>query len=276
MATTPCPSLAPALALLTALLTGCAATTPKTAATPAPAPPPACAPEQEPAAEEPTVVATIEPMPAPKPALHPPPIARVEALPPLDHNTLCEGQLVIEIDSLLVRKYPRPALAPPFRFLPIVVGLLLLPGGPDEGDVTLIAAPQVYRAGDRVRILEGRVVLDRPVRRLHGLRFELRLAENHTTVTPGWMSVATVASQAARAVPGPTSDIIGIAAQVARKLDHDDVMLTWVPALDDLVRYARERGTLRYRLLTPAALPDGAPAAELGLLVRVDRDASCQ
>jgi hypothetical protein len=193
----------------------------------------------------------------------------------VDHEELCEGTLVIEIDSLLVRKYPRPALSPPFRFLPIVVAELSLPGGPDEGDVTLIAAPQVYRAGERVRVLEGRVVLDRPVRRLHGLRFDLHLAENHTTVTPGWMSFATAASQAARAVPGPTSDVIGIAAQIARKLDHDDIMLTWAPALEDLVRYARQRGTLRYRLLTPAVEPDGAAAAELELLVRVDRDASC-
>jgi hypothetical protein len=257
--------------LLAALVAGCAATPPKTAAPPAPAPP---ATASDPA-PEPTPEPTVEGSPKPKFEPRPLPVARVEALPPLDHDALCEGQLVIEIDSLLVRKYPRAAVTPPFRFLPIVVASLSLPGGPDEGDVTLLAAPQVYRPGDRVRILEGRNVLDRPVRRLHGLHFELHLAENHTTVTPGWMSFATLASQAAKALPGPTSDIIGIAAQVARKLEHDDVMLTWAPALDDLVTYARQRGTLRYRLLTPTVLPDGVPAAELEVLVRLDRDSSC-
>jgi hypothetical protein len=262
------------LVLVAAFLVGCASAPPRTAAAPPPLPGPA--PTTDPiSAPEPE--RTPEPglTPKPKSDPHPPPLARVESLPPLDHDALCEGMLVIEIESLLVRKYPRPALTPPFRFLPIVVGVLSLPGGPDEGDVTLIAAPQVYRDGDRVRILEGRTLLDRPVRRLHGLRFEMHLAENHTTVTPAWMSLAALASQAAKAIPGPSSDVIGIAAQIARKLDHDDIMLTWAPALEDLVRYARQRGTLRYRLLTPAVLPDGAAAAELGLIVRVDRDATC-
>ena len=273
MATTLFRSSAAALALLTALLTGCAATPPKAASTPSPAPPPAPVPATE--EPTPTLEPTPEPTKKPKSEPRPLPVARVEALPPLDHDAICEGQLVIEIESLLVRKYPRAALTPPFRFLPIVVAELSLPGGPDEGDVTLLAAPQVYKAGDRVRILEGRTVLDRPVRRLHGLRFEMHLAETHTTVTPGWMSFATLASQAAKALPGPTSDVIGIAATIARKLDHDDIMLTWTPALDDLVKFARQRGTLRYRLLTPAVLPDGVAAAELELLVRVDREAGC-
>jgi hypothetical protein len=200
-------------------------------------------------------------------------LARVVSLPSLDAQATCEGQLVVEVDRLLVRQYPRPTIE--MRYLPLVFGVVSLPGGPDEGDVTVVAGPQVYRDGERVRVLEGRTLLDRPVRRLHGLRFEVRLAENHTTVRPEWLTYAGMASDAAKALPGPTSDVISLGALVVHKLEHDDIMLTWAPDLQELIGYARQGGKLRYRLLTPALAPDGSPAAELELLVHLDRDPAC-
>lgn len=210
-----------------------------------------------------------------QPTSRPAPFARVETLPSIDRDTVCQGQLVIEIDRLVIRKYPRPADTPPFHYLPIVVAVLTVPGGPDEGDVTVVAGHQDYRPGDRVRIVEGRLVLNRPVRRLRGLNLEVHLAENHTTLTPTWETYAGVAGQAAQALPGPTSGVITTGAEIFRRLDHDDVMLTWQPPIDDLVSAARQARQLHYRLLTPATLPDGQPAAELDLLVRVDDDATC-
>jgi hypothetical protein len=207
----------------------------------------------------------------PKADAKPAPVALVERLAPLAHDALCEGRLIVEVDRVLVRKYPRPALAPSFRYLPLVVGVLSMPGGPDEGDVTVIGTQQVYSAGDRVRMLEGRTVLDRPVHRLHGLRFELRLANNQTTVTPDWVSYA----QAAHGLPG-ASVPIDIGTQIVRRLERDDVMLSWNPPLDDLIREARRAGELRFRLRTPESLPDGRAAAELDLLVHHEQDPICR
>jgi hypothetical protein len=205
----------------------------------------------------------------------PPPIATVESLPAIPREELCAGHLVVEIDRLLVRKYPRISTTPPFRYLPLVAGVLSLPGGVDEDDVTLVAGKQVYRMGDRVRVFEGRLLLDRPVYRLRGLVFEVHLAENHSTIVPLWMTYTNVASQAAQALPGPTSGAIDVGAQIIRMLDKDDIMLTWTPPLDDLVQLARQLGQVRYRLVTPAVLPDGTHAAELDLIVRMKPDDGC-
>jgi len=43
------------------------------------------------------------------------------------------------------------------------------------------------------------------------------------------------ASNAAEVIPGQTSGVIEASAQIVRKLDHDEVMRTWNPPLDDLV-----------------------------------------
>jgi hypothetical protein len=211
------------------------------------------------------------------PARGPPPYAHVVSLPPLDRDARCEGRLVLEIDHLVVRKYPRPELTPPFHFLPLVALVLSVPGGPDEGDITLVAGKPAYREGDRVRIFEGRVLLDRPIWRLHGLALEVHLAENHTTITPEWMTYTTIAGGAAGALNATTGGVIDVGGQIVRKLDHDDIMLTWVPPLEELIHAAQETpGSLHYRLLTPRVLPDGSPAAELEVLVRVERDATCR
>jgi len=51
-------------------------------------------------------------------------------------------------------------------------------------------APEDFRDGDPVRVLEGRRLLERPLRTLGDRTLEFRLAKNDRTLMPKWAEVS--------------------------------------------------------------------------------------
>jgi len=211
---------------------------------------------------------------------------------PTDACAVRTGKLVLEVERVVIREYPnaipvelRVAGTPELPKLPLI--LLWIrgerqTGRPPEVDLSLLAAPEDFLSGDRVRFFEGKRLLERPLRSLSGRTLELRLAENDRTMTPRWAEIGHMlaggASGAASAVgvSAPTS-VIDVAIDLVRKIDEDDLILIWSTPVEELA--ATLAPLARIHLATPRDVVDAAgqkaPSAELDLLAYVEPEPGC-
>jgi len=201
--------------------------------------------------------------------------------------TVQTGRLVLEVQRVLIREYPNTAVA---RVKNDKQPMLLLrvsgerqPGRPPEVDLTPLLAPEDYAPGDPVRFFEGRRLLERPLRALHGKRLELRLAENDRTAAPSWVGYAHMVTGGAAAggaigIPTAPSGAADALIEVLRKVDKDDLVLFWSGEADVIERELGAGNALQLKLATTRMVTlkgTALPSAELDVVFYVEPEVGC-
>src|SRR2546423_12196144 len=92
------------------------------------------------------------------------------------------GQLVIEVERVVINEYPHHDPASSHGQQPLLVRSLFSDGQPErDGDVQAWVSPMRYGAGQTVTSFAALRLLDRPLRALAGKHVVIRLAENDRT-----------------------------------------------------------------------------------------------
>jgi hypothetical protein len=208
---------------------------------------------------------------------------------PKDGCAVRTGNLVIEVERLVIREYPT-AFGPDLRLPKMPLLLLWLrsergAGRQDEAELSVLAAPEDYLANDPVHFFEGKRLLERPIRAISGRQIELRVARNERTMTPRWVEIAHLlaggasgaAARVGISVPASTLDTL---IELIRQLDLDDLILIWSTSTADLMAPLASPARLaRVHLSTPRQVKDevGAakPSVELDLLVYIEPEPGC-
>jgi hypothetical protein len=211
--------------------------------------------------------------------------ARAEPVDPCSFRT---GRLVIEVEEALVREYPHYGVTGSRSEEPMLL-TVLAPGAPDAAaraaEVAVQIAPAAYRPGDRILALEGRRLLDKPLRTLRGRRLTVRLAENDRSSAPHWAGLTEDASSAGggalSAVGVPGGGALTEALELIRKLDRDDLVLLADVDVDALAATLTATGgaqRLRFQTnrRTVAGAEAGRPVAELALLAYREPESGCR
>jgi hypothetical protein len=211
--------------------------------------------------------------------------ARAEPVDPCSFRT---GRLVVEVEEALVREYPHYGVGGRRSEEPMLLTVLASPGGPDAppraAEVAVQLAPAVYHPGDRILALEGRRLVDKPLRTLRGRRLTVRLAENDRTNAPHWARLgeeATSAGGGALSAVGVPGGALTQAFELIRKIDRDDLVLLADVDLDALTAALSASGgaqRLRFQTnrRTAAGAEAGRPVAELALLVYREPEPGCR
>jgi hypothetical protein len=214
--------------------------------------------------------------------------AHVESVDPCTFRT---GRLVLEVEQALVREYPHYGATPGRRSEePMLLTVLGLPDpsgtAPHDAEVAVHMAPAAYRPGDRIHALEGKHLLDRPLRTLRGRRLTVRLAENDRTSVPRWAQI----SETAAAASGGAVSVVGLPApggalvqalELVRKIDRDDLLLLAEVDLDAVAAaLGPSSGAQRLRFQTSrlvlAGAAAGQPVAELVLIAYREPEPGCR
>jgi hypothetical protein len=207
-------------------------------------------------------------------------VAHQEAL---ELCTVRTGQLVVEVESAVVREWPTEPGSLEKKKQPLLLTELRGPGAGTGTTETLpLVAPEGYGAGEPLSFLVGQRILVRPLRVLAGRSLTLRLAKNNRTAEPLWEAYAkrvghaTVGASAAVGLPAVPADALDVVFEMARRLTPDDRVLEWTTPIAELSQaVAREpRKALRLKLTTSRTVA-GGPAGELTLLVFVEPEPGC-
>jgi hypothetical protein len=200
----------------------------------------------------------------------------------IDACALREGSLVLEVESALVREYPRvPADHVDAKKQP----LLLLwvrdaAGGPGADVIAPVVAPEQYRAGETIGHFAGIKLLERPLRMMRGRRMDLRLAENNRTAEPEWNRVASRIGRGvagAAGLPGSATSAFDVALKLLADLERDDLILRWSVDANSVIRAVAplsEHRAVRYRLATARRLGN-LPSAELTIVLYLEPEPGC-
>jgi len=214
-------------------------------------------------------------------------LARIES--PADGCALRNGRLVIEVQRVLVREYPHTLShkgeRPKQPLLLLWLRGARQPGRPLEVELTTLGAPEDFRDGDRVRVFEGKRLLERPLRALGDRTLEFRLAENDRTLMPKWIEVGhlvaggTVGGVGALGISVP-AEVVDKLLELLRKIDLDDQILIWSTPLSELIAHLQGPTRVgRVELKTPrtvkAASGETLPSAEVDLLVYIEPEPGC-
>jgi len=209
---------------------------------------------------------------------------------PADACALRSGRLIVEVQRVLVREYPHVVL-PSAESAKQPMLLLWLRGErqvgrPPEVELVTVAAPESYHDGDRVRVLEGRRLLDRAVRTLGDRTLEFRLAENDRTLQPRWAEVSHLildGGGVGASTLGWSAPIGGLSKllDLLRQIDKDDQILVWSTSIGDLLaRVGTAPRLVHVGLRTTRTIVDkvsgvAVPSAEVDLLVYVEPEPGC-
>jgi hypothetical protein len=214
-------------------------------------------------------------------------LMRIES--PADGCVWRSGRLVIEVQRVLVREYPHPfsrtVETPKQPLLLLWLRGERQPGRPPEVELTTLGAPEDFREGDQVRVLEGKRLLERPLRNLGDRTLEFRLAENDRTLMPKWAEVgrsfiggASVGIGAMGiSVPAEAVDKL---LELLRRIDRDDQILVWSIPLSELIAHLQGPARVaRVELKTPRTVKmrsgEILPSAEVDLLAYIEPEPGC-
>lgn len=200
----------------------------------------------------------------------------------IDACALREGSLVLEVESALVREYPRVAADEiAAKKQPLLLLWIRDPSkGPGADVIAPVVAPEQYRAGDAIGHFAGIKLLQRPLRWMRGRRIDLRLAENNRTAEPEWNRVASRIGHdvaGAAGLPGSATAAFDVALRLLSDLDRDDLILLWSVSADSVIRSVTplsEHRAVRYHLETARRL-GSLPSAELSLLAYLEPEPGC-
>ena len=204
---------------------------------------------------------------------------------PVDPCSFRTGRLVVEVEEALVREYPHYGVAGSRSEEPMLLTVLTPSGtaAPRAAEVAMHLAPAAYRPGDRIVALEGRRLLDKPLRTLRGRKLTIRLAENDRSSAPHWARLGESATAAGggviSAVGVPVSGgVLTQALELIRKIDRDDLVLLAEVDVDAVTAALTiSAGAQRLRFQTKRRTADaGRPVAELALLVYREPEANCR
>ena len=209
----------------------------------------------------------------------------------LDACSVRTGQLVIEVEKVVVNEYPHHDAASPHEEQPLLVRSIFADGQAEkDGDVQAWVSPFRYRPGQEVTAFAAMRLVERPLRALAGKKFVIRLAENDRTSPARWNQVAGAAGGAAGAgsalgVPVVPSALVEEGVHLLASVDRDDLILLWsIDAASLIEALAQEvvpgaapaARALRFSLATPRRAPDGkAPAATVDIVVFRQPEPGC-
>jgi hypothetical protein len=159
------------------------------------------------------------------------------------------------------------------------------PGRPPEVELTVMGAPEDFVDGDRVRILEGKRLLEKPLRTLEDRTLEFRLAENDRTLMPQWAEVGHLVAKGVSGGAGAMGfsvpvEVVDTLLELLRKIDLDDQILVWSTSMSELADQCQGPARLaRVELRTPRTTKteSGAilPSAEVDLLAYIEPEPGC-
>jgi hypothetical protein len=214
-------------------------------------------------------------------------LARIES--PADGCAWRNGRLVVEVQRVLVREYPhtssRAMERPKQPLMLLWLRSARQPGRAPEVELVTLGAPEDFRDGDRIRVLEGKRLLERPLRSLSDRTLEFRLAENDRTLMPKWAEVSQWLIGRAGGAAGVIGESLPAEAvskllELLRQIDLDDQILVWSTSLSELV--AQVQGptrVVRVELKTPRmvkiASGETLPSAEVDLLAYIEPEPGC-